>query len=343
MPDDDYIPETGTKLLLPRGARRPPKQENKQPDEPVAPTEERQKSESGSPGSEKVDEQKLPVNNPPPAEAEKIDPVTTEKQEEGENAKKKEQKPEDNKPITEQQRSAENGKPETKAPKIKARCFCYEQGMVSDSCEGHGTRITEAHYEKLSTELKVETAVLKAVAKVESRGDGFILDNNGRQRAKILFERHKMYLHLSKKIDKQKLSSLVKKSSGIVNPEPGGYGSVKGQFERLKQAKAIDEEAAIKSCSWGEFQVMGETYKDGGYKTPQELEEAMNQCKLQQFLYFKSYLQITKPIVVQNMRIKNWRNIAYYYNGPNYKVNAYDKKMEQEYNNLIRQKDKNEK
>ena len=206
--------------------------------------------------------------------------------------------------------------------------------MVSNPCSGYGTKITEAHYEKLAADLNVEKEVLKAVAIVESKGEGFVNDEAGRRRAKILLERHKMYRHLRGKISQERLSSLVRQHPRVIYPEYGEYGIEQEQFRKLEIAKSIDETAAIKSCSWGEFQVLGEYFKNGGYSTPQELEIAMNQCSLQQFLYFQSYLKITKPQVARNMRVRNWGKIAFYYNGSDYKRNAYDVKMECEYERL---------
>lgn len=144
-----------------------------------------------------------------------------------------------------------------------------------------------------------------------------------------------MYRHLRGKISQERLSFLVQKYPTVIHPETiKRYGSYEVQFRKLEIAKSIDEAAAIKSCSWGEFQVLGESFKDGGYSTPQELEIAMNQCNLQQFLYFQSYLKITKPQVVKNMRVKNWGKIAFYYNGSGYRKGAYDVKMECEYERL---------
>lgn len=253
---------------------------------------------------------------------------------EGKPAERNRFEPAEKKPDIQKGRGR-NGRPTDRvydSPKV--RCFCHEKGMVSNSCSGYGTKITEAHYEKLAADLNVEKEVLKAVAMVESKGKGFINDKTGRRRAKILLERHKMYKHLKRKISQERLSSLVQKHPRIIYSEAGGYGSEQEQFRKLEIAKSIDEAVAIKSCSWGEFQVLGEYFNDGGYSTPQELEIAMNQCSLQQFLYFQKFLKITKPQVVKNMRVKNWKKIAFYYNGSGYRINAYDVKMECEYERL---------
>lgn len=342
LPDDGTPPEVGDALLLPRGAERP-LDSGGRPDkgviesQPSDPLDDLLKGLDGKTSEQKKDDQPIlpqgaePVGQGQPAQPAGKNPPP----DEGKPAEEKRFEPAEEKPDIRKGRG-KNGRPTDRvynSPKV--RCFCHEKGMVSNPCSGYGTKITEAHYEKLAADLNVEKEVLKAVAIVESKGEGFINDGTGRRRAKILFERHKMYRHLRGKISQERLSFLVQKYPTVIHPETiKRYGSYEVQFRKLEIAKSIDEAAAIKSCSWGEFQVLGESFKDGGYSTPQELEIAMNQCNLQQFLYFQSYLKITKPQVVKNMRVKNWGKIAFYYNGSGYRKGAYDVKMECEYERL---------
>lgn len=333
LPDDGTPPEVGDALLLPRGAERP-LDSGGHPDkgviesQPSDPLDDLLKGLDGKTSEQKKDDQPiLPQGAEPVGQGQPAQPA-------GKNPLPDEGKPAEEKPGIREGRGRNGRTTDRVYNSPKVRCFCHEKGMVSNPCSGYGTKITEAHYEKLAADLNVEKEVLKAVAIVESKGEWFVNDEAGRRRAKILLERHKMYRHLRRKISQERLSSLVRQYPRVIYPEYGEYGSEREQFRKLEIAKSIDETAAIKSCSWGEFQVLGEYFKNGGYSTPQELEIAMNQFSLQQFLYFQSYLKITKPQVVKNMRVKNWGKIAFYYNGSDYKRNAYDAKMECEYERL---------
>nr|WP_301178361.1 N-acetylmuramidase domain-containing protein [Neisseria dumasiana] len=152
--------------------------------------------------------------------------------------------------------------------------------------------MNDEHYQKLANELGVGKEVFEAVARVESKGQGVIRNKAGVLEAKILYERHKMYGFLKKKMNKEKLSLYVSSQPKLVNPKGGGYGGYLEQFIKLENAKKIDIESAIKSCSWGKYQIMGKYFRDGNfYNSPQDLEIAMNMCELQHFAYFNNYLK----------------------------------------------------
>jgi hypothetical protein len=64
----------------------------------------------------------------------------------------------------------------------------------------------------------------------------------------------------------KKIAHPYAKYNDICNPSPGGYGAPEiHQYERLIKAAELDRDAAIMSCSWGVFQVMGIYYKQFGY------------------------------------------------------------------------------
>lgn len=149
-----------------------------------------------------------------------------------------------------------------------------------------------------------------------------------------------MYRFLKKIKTKEQLDILKKDSPDIVHnigtyKDPNAsYGSEKEQFIKLGKAKKINNDAAIKSCSWGKFQVMGK-YFNNLYSSPSELEKAMNMCEVQHFAYFKVYLKdVTGEEMIKAMKEKNWNKIAELYNGPDYSKNKYHTKMKNEYNKL---------
>ena len=122
-------------------------------------------------------------------------------------------------------------------------------------CNNPKRGLSEEDYTKAANQLGVEVAVIKAVAEVETSGEAF--DNEGHPR--ILFERH--YYH--------RLTSGLydKKQPDISNKLAGGYGKFSEQYEKLKRAFELDSESALKSASWGRFQIMGENYRAAGFAT----------------------------------------------------------------------------
>jgi hypothetical protein len=108
------------------------------------------------------------------------------------------------------------------------------------------------------------------------------------------------------------------------------YGSLDEQYSRLVRAGEINRAAAIKSCSWGKFQVMGEYYRHL-YESAEELEKAQNYCALQHLQYFKVFLTKEKNLI-DPMKNKDWTRIAQKYNGMS--QIGYDVKIRNAYENL---------
>ncbi len=254
-----------------------------------------------------------------------------------------------------------------------AKCYCLEQGIVKNSCNGNGISINNEHYEKLSKELGVEKEVLQAVAEVESGSRGAFQRENPKH-ATILYERHYFRNFITKvstinnanntvtirgiatlngeentsevtvsnndyRINQRNIKKQVfyEASQYFSNKYPnlvgdrGNYGSYDSQLNKLQEAKKLNKSFAIQSCSWGKFQVMGSNYRLL-YSTPQEIEIAQNQCELQHLQLFKSYLNNVN--IINDMKNKNWREIARKYNGPKYEQNNYHVKMENSYKRL---------
>src|ERR687890_519428 len=105
--------------------------------------------------------------------------------------------------------------------------------------------ITDIQFEKSSKLLGVEPAVIKAVAKVESNGEGFLPDG----KPKILFEPHIFWKQLRRRNIKPERHT--KGNEDILYPiwKPGKYGTVSKQHDRLDRAMKINREAALSSAS----------------------------------------------------------------------------------------------
>ncbi|MBV7477385.1 N-acetylmuramidase domain-containing protein [Pseudomonas sp. PDM31] len=216
----------------------------------------------------------------------------------------------------------------------RKKCYCYQQGLVGTPCDLGVTDVTKNHFELLADELGVEREVLRAIAVAET-GDKapFREYEPGKRHALILYERHYMRrLLLASGMSQYEVNALSMSEPKIVHVYEASYvyGSLDEQYSRLKRAREINDAAAVKSCSWGKFQVMGEYYRHL-YSNIEELEEAQNYCALQHLQYFKVFLVEEKKLIGP-MRSKDWLQIAQKYNGKG--QIGYDVKIRSAYEKL---------
>lgn len=179
----------------------------------------------------------------------------------------------------------------------------------------------------IAQEYGVEPAVILAIQSVESGGNGFFEDG----RPKILFEGHIFWRELEKK--GLNPAALRAGNENIIYQSwtrEHYYGGVK-EYDRLAEAKKIDEEAALKSASWGEFQIMGFNHDVVGYSDVYSFVEAMHTAGKNQLGSLMGYLKGNNLIRHVQGASKNWAALAKGYNGPSYAVNQYDVKMKAAY------------
>ena len=142
----------------------------------------------------------------------------------------------------------------------------------------------------------------------------------------ILFERHKFRGFTN--------GAYNTTHSDLSGPQ-GGYGTFSVQYAKLRRAAILNEEAALKSTSWGAFQIMGFNHVDAGYATVGAFVDAMIGSQSNQLKAFVSFVgannSMKKAIIA-----KDWATFARLYNGPDYAKNNYDTKMKNEYDRLVR-------
>lgn len=179
-----------------------------------------------------------------------------------------------------------------------------------------------------SLDLGVELATLKAIKEVESNGDGFIKNNEGKMIPKILFERHIMFKRLRDHTP-LKSADLAAKYPDLVNPSSGGYRGGLAEHERLAKAITIDRISALESASWGAYQIMGFHWKNLGYKSVQEFVNAAYTEKGQLEMFVKFIKQ--SSMLIKALKANNWPEVARLYNGASYAKNKYDIKLKVAY------------
>lgn len=186
--------------------------------------------------------------------------------------------------------------------------------------------LTTDQYAAVATSLGCETAALRAVCEVESGGNGFLKDG----RPKILFEGHIFWKQLL--ILNINPATIPGDNSDILYPV---WDPVKvrpyynmDQYARLDKAKKINEAAALKSASWGAFQIMGFNAGACGYATVQNFVTAQAN-ELSQLQCFANFLKSTHLAV--NLAHLDWAGFAQAYNGKQYRRNNYDTKLASAY------------
>lgn len=192
-------------------------------------------------------------------------------------------------------------------------------------------KLTNEMIKDLAIRLGLEPALLKAVQLVEAAGrDGFLADG----RPQILFEGHIMYKEVHKKFPDRDLAYLCKRYSTIFFPkwDKSKYLGGVHEYKRLKLAKEIDEECALKSASWGMFQIMGFNHKICGCQDVYDFVHKVSESHEKQLELM--YYFMHNSGCLKNLKEKDWAGFAKKYNGPGYAQNAYDQKLRNAYENF---------
>jgi len=179
--------------------------------------------------------------------------------------------------------------------------------------------LRDEDYAAAALALGCEVAAIKAVAAVETGPQG-PFESQGRPT--ILFERHIF----------SRLTGGVYDASepDISNPVPSGYGLYSAQYSRLIRAAALDADAALKSASWGAFQILGSNFSEAGFGSVEACVAAMRsgvRAHLEAFVKFVA----ADPVKLKAIRAKDWAGFAERYNGPGYKQSGYDVKLAKAY------------
>lgn len=188
-------------------------------------------------------------------------------------------------------------------------------------------QLTDADFARAAARIGCEPEVIKAIAEVETGWKpgktGFQVQRDGHVAPIILFEMHvfgRLTGHKYNKSHPDLSSSKWDRTK---------YGSSLNQHAKLQRAVELDRDAALQSCSWGLFQMMGFNWKMMRYTNLQDFITEMyenDQAHLDSFIRFILGSGLSAALLA-----KDWKKIARVYNGAGYAANKYDTKMEAAY------------
>lgn len=190
-------------------------------------------------------------------------------------------------------------------------------------------KLTDIQLAMAARSAGIEPAALKAFSIVESAGEGFLPDG----RPKILFEGHIFYKQLV--IAGITPSKYLKGNGDILYEvwDKTKYKGGTGEYDRLQKAIEIHKTAALKSASWGMFQIMGFNHGLCDYPTVHEFVTAMYVSEEE---HLKAAIKLLESMKIKEyLNQKNWKMVAAKYNGPQYSANLYDIRLQKAYMQYI--------
>lgn len=193
--------------------------------------------------------------------------------------------------------------------------------------------ISKGQFESAALALNVPLAAVRAVAEVESSKEPFLPSG----RPTILYEAHIFHRLTEGRFKKEKDGKGVALSSEKWDKSLYGKGG-EHQYERLNAAMKLDPDAALQSCSWGAFQIMGFNYTECGYQSIYEMVQDMVSGADGHLRAFVGYV-LGRNLDEYLRRLPDPQAAAQFaeaYNGPGYKQNHYDDKLLKAYDRWSR-------
>ena len=164
--------------------------------------------------------------------------------------------------------------------------------------------ITENEYKNLSITFGIPIPSIKAIQLVESSGSGF---DKKTGKIKIQFEPSWF----------KRLTRLFIKN---------GVEGQEAEWLAFNKAFAKNPNKAMESTSWGCMQVMGLHWKRLGFESVGSMVDFAKKSEKNQLWLGLKFIK-TDNRLFKALIAKDWKMVAYYYNGANYRINKYDIKL----------------
>lgn len=180
---------------------------------------------------------------------------------------------------------------------------------------GKAKRLDDIDLPRIGARIGVGEDEIHAVLDVESAGTGF----DRKRRPRMLFEPHVFWRELG---PGEKRDLAVAK--GLAYPR-WRRNYPPDSYPRIIAAMAIDEDAALRSCSWGLGQIMGFNCLKAGYPTARAMVEDFLDDE-------ENHLNAMVTFIIQSglddeLRRHDWAGFARGYNGSGFAKNGYDRKL----------------
>lgn len=187
--------------------------------------------------------------------------------------------------------------------------------------------LSAADFARAAVLLGVPEAAVRAVCEVEAPLGGF--DTAGLPR--ILFEGHHFSRATGGRYD-YGYPTLSYPRWVRTHYAKGSNADARnaGEHQRLDAAMRLDSDAALKSASWGRFQIMGSNHKAAGFASVQAFVAAMHRDEAAHLVAFCAFVR-ADPTMHRALRALDWAGFARKYNGPAYAQNSYDTKLASAY------------
>lgn len=169
----------------------------------------------------------------------------------------------------------------------------------------------------------VEEAALRSVIDTETAGSGF--DHAGRPA--VLFERHLFWAELGPGAKRATAAAqnLAYPTWGTL-PYPK---SSDGVYAEIRAACLIDENAALRSTSWGLGQILGRECLEAGFQTAKAMVLAFMDGEGAQLQGMVKLIKARKLDIA--LVSHDWETFARSYNGSGFRKNHYDTKLADAY------------
>lgn len=184
-----------------------------------------------------------------------------------------------------------------------------------------GGALTEADILEAAAELNVTPAHVRAVIDVESRGEGM---DPATGLPIILYEPHVFHRETGGRFSAK--HGGVSYAKWKTKPYPRTQAE---RWDQLRYAQKLDNAAALRSASWGLFQIMGFNHAECGFDTVEAFVDAMAEGEGAQLWAFVAYVKARG--LDRALRRGDWATFAKAYNGPGYAQHGYHTKLAEAY------------
>lgn len=180
--------------------------------------------------------------------------------------------------------------------------------------------LSEDDYQHAAQLLGCEVAAIKAVSDVESSGSGFFESGT----PCILFEAHQFSKYSHHHFDESHPDISSRQWDRTL------YIGGEREYERLQKAMELDRRAALKSTSFGRYQIMGFNYGAAGYNDVESFVRDMFLAERHHLIAFVHFIKSDSRLLnaIQSL---DWPTFARCYNGPGYAENMYDLRLQAAY------------